>query len=334
MIDNFDLNTYFQSKAANENSLFQVEIDVTSKCNADCPFCFQDCHSDNKKDMSLHMYKDLFKQLREMGVQYIGFSGGEPFSRNDFLDILKEAKKYAFRISLITNGMLLNDETIYELNYIGISRVTISFHSANKDNYLKSFGIRDCRLYENAKSNIKKLLEIGMSVGIAITITNINYEDLEETTIFLKKLGIKDIDINYNSLLSGKREISHLRPKLEDTSLDFANDIISEDENYGLLCIAGITSCSIGPEGDVFPCTFFNCPAGNLYKNNLSEIWNESYLFKMLRSLDESMFLKCTNCAIKRKCHYCLASCLKETGNMFMPSNEFCQSKKARAKWC
>lgn len=326
-----ELFNYLQNKAHNTHTLFQTEIDVTSACNAKCPFCFQGTHllSDNEM-MSFKRIVTLLDELRELGTYYIGFSGGEPFLRSDFLDILEEAKKRLFKLSIITNGMLLNEDKIKRLAAIGIERVTISFHSCNPDNYCRCFGINDPKMVGRVSNNISALLKNGISTGAAITITDINIRDTKKTTLFLEQLGLSREDINYNMLLEGKSQIKDLLPD--------HRDIVEIEEylntkklwNRRMLCSAGTISCSIDSKGDVYPCTFFNASAGNINQQSLSEIWNDSHLFTIIRSLKEEMFEKCEKCSIKGRCGLCLATNLNETRNIFLPSQEFCVSRKAR----
>jgi len=334
MVDNY-LTDYFQACAAEENTLFQVEMDVTTKCNADCPFCFQGAHCNIKhNDMTLEEYDRLFFDLRNMGTQFIGFSGGEPFARKDFIDILELARKYAFRVTFITNAMLMSDDDIDRLADMSVSHVTVSFHSIDIDAYKKCFGIESDQLYYRALDNIKKMVSKGIHLGIAITLTNMNVSSIEKTADYFIALGIKPEEINYNSLLSGARDIEKYRPDNADIAKREVLINNQEDIESGLLCIAGVTSCSISPDGNVYPCTFFNSPAGNIKKNSIEEIWNESFLFKIIRSFNEKMFTKCQGCSANGRCQYCMASALRDTGNPFIPSDSFCNAKKSRMGLC
>nr|WP_300837515.1 radical SAM protein [uncultured Acetatifactor sp.] len=331
-----EMYEYFQRKAMESHSLFQIEIDVTSKCNANCPFCFQGDHNHAARDeMSLQMITNLLDDLREMGTYYIGFSGGEPFARDDFPDILEAAKKRGFRVSLITNAMLLSEEKIDRLSELGIERVTVSFHSIHQNTYGKSFGINSSNQYFVALDNIHHMLKRNISLGLAITVTKDTIQDLEDTTKHFLDLGLREQDINYNLLLRGQREIEELMPKESDIVNNgkyLSNKINSSNSDIALLCAAGTYSCSIDAFGNVYPCTFFNSIAGNLYNQSISEIWETSHLFKIIRSFREEMFQKCASCSNKGKCHLCIATNLNETNNIFEPSSSFCESRKARFK--
>lgn len=88
VIKDFNVYEYFKKLAYEKQALFSIEIDVTSKCNADCIFCFQGSHNSIIDSLTKEKIIELLDDLRNMGTYYIGFSGGEPFLRKDFIDIL------------------------------------------------------------------------------------------------------------------------------------------------------------------------------------------------------------------------------------------------------
>ncbi|MCR4779044.1 MAG: radical SAM protein [Lachnospiraceae bacterium] len=325
---------YMQNKARQKHSLFQLEIDVTSKCNAKCPFCFQGDHSMETDDsISYSKMIELLDDLRKMGVYYIGFSGGEPFLRKDFIKILEAAKERGFRVSIITNGMALNKELIDRMHEIKLEHITVSFHSISREIYEKSFGLNGGTGYEKAIENIRHMLDVGLNVGIAITVTRYNIETIPQTKDYFVKMGIDPRDINYNMLLRGKQEINSLYP--EEENIAAVKNIISvkakgKEYRKGLLCSAGSISCTIDYKGNVYPCSFFNASAGNINDQSIEQIWNESHLFKIIRGLREDMFKECNKCSIMGKCSFCMANNLNQTGNLFEPDKEFCGSRKAK----
>lgn len=325
--ENINYLDIIRNNAIISKNLFQVEIDVTAKCNANCFFCYQGNTHEKKNEITTNDILKLLKDLRQMGVYYIGFSGGEPFARNDFITILKYAKQLGFRVSLITNGQVISKKHIEILNELKINRITFSFHSINREIYNKHFGLhKESQMYDVSLSNIKYAIELGMSVGIAATITKYNVEEIGEFIDFYRELGLNRSDINLNLLLEGEQTIRSFRPtkeQLEKVSHHFETEI-----RDGFLCSAGIISCSIDSKGDVYPCTFFNTPVGNILNEKIQDIWNGSHYLKMLRSINETKFEKCTKCNVKETCNPCYVSNLNETDNIFVPSESFCLSQR------
>ena len=327
-------NIYNEIKkyAIKNHLLFQVEIDITSKCNADCVFCYQGQHNDAENELSRDQIFKIFDELKEMGTMHIGFAGGEPFARNDCIEILKESKKRGFRTTLVTNAHLISDDDIKWLSKIMIDHVQVSFHSVDLENYLWHFGINNKDFFYKALSNVRKMIESNIDIGIAVTVTNKNIDEAKRIVDFFTKLGINSKKIQFNLLLKGKKEIIDFYPSEEQilNNKDIVNS--SEKGERGLLCSAGRISCAINSKGEVFPCTFFNTPIGNINYQSLHEIWNESHYLGILRSITEKHFEKCVNCMVNQKCHVCLVDNLNQTGNVFTPSDLYCKIRHKKYK--
>ncbi|MBU1093117.1 MAG: radical SAM protein [Firmicutes bacterium] len=310
------------------NRLFQVEIDVTYKCNAKCFFCYQGENHVANDEISTSRLKELLHELKKLGTYYIGFSGGEPFARSDFLDILRYAKQLGFRVSVISNGHLLNRNVILNLASIGIERLTYSFHSTDKMNYDFHFGLNnDTLFYNRAIDNIKFSIESGISVGIATTVTKYNIDDIPTLLEYFIDLGLSKKDINLNLLLEGNQSIDDYRPSQEQLERN-SQYFLEKELRTEFFCSAGRITCSIDSKGNVYPCTFFNTPAGNINQTKIKDIWENSHYLKIIRSLNINNFVKCVNCEVRNTCNPCLVSNLNETGSIFKPSESFCLAQK------
>lgn len=328
IVDSFNAYEYFKDLSYDNNSLFSAEIDVTARCNANCVFCLQGNIHEEIGILTLDDYKVLLKDLKELGVYNLGFSGGEPFCRKDFLDILEYSKQLGFRVSFITNGQLIKFEDIDRLCSMGIDIVTVSFHSINRNIYNYHFGINKTTNFNRSLSNIKYMLTKKIPAVIAITVTKYNIDELEEIKKYFINLGIEEQFINFNMLLTGAKNIELLRPSSSQLQNNKAILRLNREKySKGFLCSAGRTSCSIDSRGNVYPCTFFNVSAGNIKDYSIKEIWDNSHLFKIIRNIKPKNFDKCQGCIHKNRCSVCLVTNINETGNIFLPSLGYCNSK-------
>lgn len=81
----------------NEFCLFEVNEkrviwEVTNYCNYQCKHCCASANKiDTKSELSTDRCLSILDELKDFGIKEIYFSGGEPFSRKDILDILKKA---------------------------------------------------------------------------------------------------------------------------------------------------------------------------------------------------------------------------------------------------
>jgi radical SAM protein with 4Fe4S-binding SPASM domain len=74
---------------------------------------------------------------------------------------------------------------------------------------------------------------------------------------------------------------------------------------YSRGCLAGIAYCIVSPRGDVQPCAYLNLPVGNVRETPFSRLWQESEVFRTLRT--ESYGGSCGRCGYKKICGGCRA---------------------------
>ena len=87
---------------------------ITSKCNLNCSMCY--VKMNKERYLKQNFYEDYYRELDSYEVKKIirslpryslvTFSGGEPFIREDIMEILEFATKLN-RCSIITNGTLI-----------------------------------------------------------------------------------------------------------------------------------------------------------------------------------------------------------------------------------
>jgi uncharacterized radical SAM superfamily Fe-S cluster-containing enzyme len=112
-----------------------VLIEVTSRCNLNCEFCFADS-SGNEKDPDLKTIEHWYKKILEAGGPFnLQISGGEPTIRDDLPKIISMASHMGFSfIQLNTNGIMLSDYDYYKsLKEAGLSSVFLQFNEVSKE---------------------------------------------------------------------------------------------------------------------------------------------------------------------------------------------------------
>lgn len=113
-----------------------VDLVVSKSCNLNCIFC--ECGATKKIQLKRQKFKDMNEILEEISAvlkdikpDYITFSGsGEPTLSLDLGNIsraIKEDLKYQGKICLITNSLLLEDESLMkDLEYIDLIVPTLN----------------------------------------------------------------------------------------------------------------------------------------------------------------------------------------------------------------
>ena len=334
-MEKINIVEYIQTKKRNNPFRLQnVQIDLTNLCNANCPFCLQGTHNSNIGCLSTQKIKEVLLDDKKLGAFSVGFDGGEICLREDASEIISYASSLGFNISITTNGHLLTDQIINAILRGTVSRVTVSFHSADKDIYNILFGVTGDE-FDKAIQNITLMKRLGINVGLAVTITKYNYKGLNKIINFARSLGITENNIGFNQLIPGKTQIADLCLTL-DEKLEVANymknNCLKACLRDHFLCDAGRTSLHIAYNGLVYACPLLDVIAGNVNLTSISEIWENSDYFIMLRSLKPEHFKKCYYCPTKTRCQMCLRNNIVYCKDIFTPFEDTCSFMKAAAQ--
>src|SRR5579863_866235 len=87
-------------------------------------------------------------------------------------------------------------------------------------------------------------------------------------------------------------------------------------------CLAGTGVCFISHEGEVYPCGYLPVIAGDLRKQNFTDIWEGSAVFNALRDTG-NLTGKCGCCEFRNVCMGCRARAYAASGD-YMAEEPFC----------
>jgi radical SAM protein with 4Fe4S-binding SPASM domain len=88
-------------------------------------------------------------------------------------------------------------------------------------------------------------------------------------------------------------------------------------------CLAGSAICFVSHTGEVFPCGYLPVSAGNVRRQSLSDLWQNSEVFCRLRDEDQ-LEGKCGLCEFKRVCRGCRARAYYESHGNYMAEEPCC----------
>jgi MoaA/NifB/PqqE/SkfB family radical SAM enzyme len=169
----------------------KLDIAVTNLCNHKCKNCFiWETYNDGslsvKSEVSLSQYQDFF--MKHNFWTNLAFTGGEPFLRKDFTDIVKSAIDICPKLkmfSMNTNGystklIVKNVKEILKFSKGKEFHIRISL-DGNQEFHDDSRGLK--LAYVNALktfSALKSIANRSMSVGLEYTISSYNEGKLQE----------------------------------------------------------------------------------------------------------------------------------------------------------
>ncbi|OGS22901.1 MAG: hypothetical protein A2252_07430 [Elusimicrobia bacterium RIFOXYA2_FULL_39_19] len=280
-------------------------IELTYKCNAKCGFCDR-WKNENIIESELTKEKiiNLAVEMKNLGVQRVNFTGGEPFLKKGVFEIIKYYRAQGMQVSANSNGILL-EKYFEEIKNSNISSIKVSIDSPFADVHDEIRGIKGA--YEKAINGLLKLKEAGISIGLGAVITK---RGIEESKILLEKAMELDLQIRFqpihddrkynatlrvtdNSLLFSKNDYEYLNTQIKgliekmrsNSWFNWIEEVyykqvpmfLSTPEKMSRLrCFtAGRMIYFINPKGDVFPCeSRRDVLLGNVNKNTIKEIIN------------------------------------------------------------
>jgi radical SAM protein with 4Fe4S-binding SPASM domain len=180
-----------------------VVWNVTRTCNLKCIHCYTD--SDNLKysdELSTEEGLNLIDDLASFQIPSLLFSGGEPLVRPDLFTLIERAALKNIRPVLSTNGTLIDKKMAERIKAAGIVYVGISLDGMeNINDYFR--GVRGA--FKKAMQGFENCRSIGQRVGLRLTLTRKNFQDLDRIFDFIEKEGINRACF-YHLVYSGRGE--------------------------------------------------------------------------------------------------------------------------------
>jgi heme d1 biosynthesis radical SAM protein NirJ len=134
--------------------------------------------------------------LRDFGVSVLILSGGEPLLRPDIFAISRRAKEMGFYVGLSSNGTLIDDRNIADIERVGYDYVGVSLDGMRDthDRFRRKQGAFDESIY-----GIRLCHQAGIKIGLRFTLTRDNADELPD---LLQLMRDEDIDKFYLSHLN------------------------------------------------------------------------------------------------------------------------------------
>ncbi|PKL36022.1 MAG: hypothetical protein CVV44_17525 [Spirochaetae bacterium HGW-Spirochaetae-1] len=161
---------------------------TTRTCNLRCVHCYTD--SDNQKyagELTTEEGLQLIDELADFSIPSLLFSGGEPLMRHDLFKLIEYAAKKNVRPVISTNGTLIDKDTARDIKNAGVVYVGISLDGMEEVN--DSFrGVEGA--YKKAMKGFENCRNADQRVGLRLTLTKRNYQDLHRIFDFIETEGI------------------------------------------------------------------------------------------------------------------------------------------------
>ena len=305
----------------------------TNRCNLSCLHCYSKSTLDEVDTLTTEQIKKTILQMKDNGIKFIIFSGGEPLTRKDLFEIADFCKENKIITYLSSNGLYFTSANVQKIvesfNYIGIS---IDGDEKTHD-YFR--GLKGA--FKETLKAVQLANSTGAKVGIRFTITKDTLGSLEYIFDLVEKENIPKIYISH--LVYSGRGLENLKMDLTKeqrrTSVEYilnkafeyyrtGRDIEIVTGNMEMDAIlflnkfaqeypdlreamrkrlvkwggnsAGRKLLNINSEGEVRPDPFFPKIIGNILHQDFGDIWKKGELLEKLRQHPRHIGGICATC--------------------------------------
>ena len=166
-----------------------VVWNITRLCNLKCVHCYNDSGADKTcNDATNAEAKAVLDDLAGFGVPSVLFSGGEPLMRPDLFELIDYAGDRGLRTVISTNGTLIDEAAAKRIKKGGVSYVGISLDGIGEVND-KFRGMDGA--FDRAVRGIRNCKDAGIRVGLRLTLTRRNVQDIEGLFDFFEAENIE-----------------------------------------------------------------------------------------------------------------------------------------------
>ena len=287
---------------------------ITERCNLRCSHCYQEGYSGEELG-----YQDMLRILEQFKVllefwrgetsshpvrAHITVTGGEPFARQDFNDLLEvfSSNKNNFSFAILTNGSFIDQTLARQLANFNplFVQVSVEGNQATHDK------IRGSGNFEQTVTALKHLVRERIRTFISFTAHRNNFREFTEVARLGMKLKVARVWADrlipwgtgstlknqvltpdetrefFEIMYKARTKVSHDWFGQTEIAMHRALQyLVVGGKPYH--CTAGDTLITVQPNGDLYPCRRMPISVGNLMETPLIDLYYKSDIFLALR---------------------------------------------------
>ena len=290
----------------------------------------------------------VIDQTREMcraidTLPYFFITGGDPILHSRFWEILEYLQQHEIPFIILGNPFHLTDDVCQRLKYLGCESYQLSIDGMPKTHDM----IRKPGSFKSTIEKIEVLRRNGIEAVIMTTVSGTNKNeilDIIDTVVnnhadsfsFARYCPTSREKSTYLSPLEYRELLDNIWKKFEEhkdkgTAFGLKDHLwklylyeegllnIPEEKDENLIydgCHCGQSHLTILPTGDVMACRRFENNLGNIFKENLIDIWKGDTIKEFQ---DLTKFEKCKDCELLSFCRGCPAVAYGYSRDFYAP---------------
>jgi mycofactocin radical SAM maturase len=286
-----------------------VTWEISLKCNLRCVHCLSNSGDVVKDELNTAECIKLIDELAAFKVFQVNIGGGEPFIREDFIDLLDYSHNKGLVTCVSTNGTALDNRISKRLSSMNMLYLQVSLDGADEGTNDR---IRGRGTYRKILDALGTLASNKVRFSINTVLTRINFTQLEALRAMAGEYGAELRVSRFRPSGRGKTSKADLGPTPEqlETFAEWLerNDLVRTGDSFfcltsdhrrhkGLdMCGAAKMTCCVSPDGNVYPCAFLQEPpflSGNVRYESFREIWENSRVFNQFRNINVKSCVDC-----------------------------------------
>jgi MoaA/NifB/PqqE/SkfB family radical SAM enzyme len=292
---------------------WQAEISIMGGCNLSCVQCHQHHHIVEERQagfggarrLPLAMVLDTLRQLHRLGTERIIFCGrGEPTLHPGLPEMIAEARRLNFHVSLVTNGSSVGDELLDALQSGLLQAITVSLYAGDEASFAEISAPKDKTMLATIVGNLHRLAKAGegASVEALVIVQPPMVESLPALWAIERELsGVRWTYLAARPYANGRQigggESSDVAGKLAerlaslpmagatDSFRSFLAEFIADPQLDAIRSVYSTVPCRAGhwaiyicDDGTVRACSNSSKPLGRIDTHDLADIWSgEAY---------------------------------------------------------
>ncbi|MGN0299238.1 MAG: radical SAM protein, partial [Lachnospiraceae bacterium] len=332
-------------------------------CNLHCKMCYVRKSMAEVNRMGglipAGQWLDWARQARDAGMLFPLLTGGEPFVRQDFQEIMVGMQEMGLQVSINSNGTLIDESMAKWLGQHRPTRINITLYGASEESYQALCGDGDA--FNRVHRAVEWLKQYGVPVKFNTSITPENLNDLEAMICYAKSVGSPIQAATYmfppvrrdNTMIGQNHRLSPEEAALARVEADFLQNepawFLGQAERYRYFvpitekmrqnqteaqpqkmhCRAGRCSFWIDWQGNIGNCGMYTSAKVPLAGHSFEEAWRQ--VVEQTNQIRYSPV--CTNCPNYHLCHACIAMVYNESGDCNGYPEYLCKMNEAAARY-
>jgi tungsten cofactor oxidoreducase radical SAM maturase len=143
--------------------LRKLYVEPTTVCNLQCRTCIRNIWQDPQAHMEMEVFRQVVEQMADLtAVERVVFSGlGEPLTHPHILDMVCLVRERGVKVTIGSNGLLMDRAVSRELITLGVDRLVISLDGVTPETYAGVRGATISPVLDNIRGLNEAKLELG-----------------------------------------------------------------------------------------------------------------------------------------------------------------------------